>query len=123
MRKLKLITLNLLFVLVFTFSAWATEFDKTVSITGASAQRLSTVLVANGWTGAYTLKELTITNYDDGALTIYVGQSTVATDGYSLPPGHSFTWRSSGSGEGIDTTQKYIYVASTQNIGISCRSY
>jgi hypothetical protein len=122
MRKLKLVTLSLFLGLVLVVSVFAAEFDKTVSVTGGSAQRLSTVLVANGWTGPYQLKELTITNPNTATLTIYVGQSTVVTDGRPLEPGESITYRSSGSGDGIDSTQKFIYVSSTQNVGISARA-
>jgi hypothetical protein len=118
-----LFTLLLAAVMLFVAvaSADSRHFNRTCSVTGGSAQRLSTVLSTCGHTGTVNATELTIQN--SAAANLYVGQSDVdATNGYVLEPGTSSTRRSSNPADPIDTSQIYLFVAVTQNAGFSVRT-
>lgn len=114
MKKLKLIFVFLILAALFSGAVRAAEFNRSCSVTGGSAQRLSTVLTTCGYTGAYSVRELTITNPDDAANDLYVGRSDVdATNGVKYVPGASRHRMNS------DITQIYLFVSSTQNVYIS----
>jgi hypothetical protein len=116
MRRLQL-TLCLLAALgLCAVPVRASEFDRKCSVTGGSAQRLSVVLTACGFTGSLNVKELTIKNPSASANSFYVGGSTVdASTGYEIEAGESKTYRSSGGTDVIVTTDKYLFVSSTQS--------
>jgi hypothetical protein len=123
MRRLKL-TLCLLAALgLSAVPVPAASLNRACSVTGGSAQRLSTVMTVCGWTGSYNLTELVITNPDDAANDLYVGESDVSTvNGVRYRPGDSRHRRSTGSGDPIQATAAYLWVSSTQNVFISARS-
>jgi hypothetical protein len=103
--------------------ARANEFNETCSVTGGSAQKLSTVLTACGYADYTGLRELSLLNPDDAANDLYIGRSNVsASHGYKRSPGDSKTWRAAGDADQIQAGQIYLYVATTQNVMISLRS-
>lgn len=123
MRKLKISFGLFVAALLLAAAASATEFDRSCSVTGGSSQRLSAVLTACGYGGGLNLKELTVRNPDSAANDLYVGQSGVdSTTGYKLSPGQSHTWRSSGGTDVIASTDKYLWVSSTQNVDLTVRA-
>ncbi|HEX8503715.1 MAG TPA: hypothetical protein VF659_24230 [Pyrinomonadaceae bacterium] len=103
--------------------ASAAEYNRSCSVTGGSAQSLSSVLSTCGYSGAVSLQELTIRNPDSAANTLYIGQSDAnASNSFPLAPGESITWRASNQGDLIDAGRLYLYVSSTQNAALSLRS-
>jgi hypothetical protein len=124
MRKLKL-TLGLLLIVALCATAFAAEFDKTVSVTGGSGQRLSAVMTANGYNGGLLLKQLIVCNPAGSANTLYIGNAPTvdATTGFPLSAGACINWSAPEGGTGIDSTQKYLYTATTQNEAISARAF
>lgn len=101
--------------------ARAAEFNRACSVTGGSAQQLSTVLSACGYSGVVSLDELTLKNPSAAANTLYIGQSDVdATNGYEVEAGGSAT-RRTGSVP-IQSERIYLFVATTQNVMVSLRS-
>lgn len=99
--------------------AFAGEYNRRVSVTGASPQRVSTLMNTAGYNGTMLVDEWTACN--SGAATVYIGQNNVsASNGFALASGDCKTERKASVG--IDLTQKYLYVASTQNVDISLRS-
>lgn len=98
-------------------------FWRTVSLTGAAPQRLSTVLTTGGYAGDMQLHELTICNPPSSANSIYRGMSDVdATNGVEYQPGDCYTERAVTAQTPIDATQTYLFVSSTQNISVALRS-
>lgn len=123
MRKTLLAALAAALLFATPLPARAAEFNRSCSVTGASAQQLSTVLSACGYSGVVSLAELTLRDPDAAANDLYVGQSDVdATNGYKLAPGDSKTWRATSPQDVIEAGRIYLFVASTQNIHISLRS-
>lgn len=112
--------------LLFAFTpraASAAEFTRSCSVTGGSAQQLSAVLTACGYTGVVSLQELSVKDPASAANNVYIGQSDVsAANGYELEPGDSKTYRASNQGDQIEAGRIYLFVASTQNVMISLRS-
>lgn len=123
MKRLRLTLMLLAAFGLCALPARAAEFDRTCSLTGGSAQRLSVVMAACGYVGSFALKELTIANPDDAANDIYIGQAGVdSTTGYRRRPGDSKTYHSTGGTDVIQAADKYLYVATTQNVMISARA-
>jgi|SRR5712671_3309489 len=110
--------------LIFTVPVFAKDFSATCSVTGGSPQRLSTILVANGYTGDGAIMQLdllTICNPSANANHLYVGQSNVSsTNGYDLAPGVCNTWPPGT--RFTDASQVYLWTATTQSEMISLRS-
>jgi hypothetical protein len=124
MRKLKLSLTIFVVACLFALSVYAAEFDKTVSVTGGTSQRLSAVLVTGGWAGSYQLKTMTICNPASSANTLFLGNaSTDTTSGFPLLAGDCDTFPVLPQGDGYDSTQFWLYVATTQNAAISAHSY
>lgn len=110
-------------LLALALAAPAGEYNRSCPVTGGSAQQLSAVLSACGYSGVLSLQELSIKDPDSAANSVFVGQSDVsAANGYELQPGDSKTWRASNQGDQIEAGRIYLYVASTQNVMISLRS-
>lgn len=123
MRKMFAALLAAVLLLVMTPHTRAAEFNRSCSVTGGSAQQLSTVLSACGYSGGVSLQELTLKDPDAASNDLYVGQSDVdASNGYKIAIGDSKTWRASNQTDVIEATRMYVFVASTQNIHISLRS-
>jgi hypothetical protein len=123
MKRRVLAALALALALLAPPSARAAEFNRACSVTGGSAQQLSTVLSACGYAGVVSLQELSLKDPDAAANPLYVGQSDVsAANGYELAPGDSKTWRATNQGDAIDAGRLYLYVATTQNVMTSLRS-
>jgi hypothetical protein len=122
MRKLRLILL----VLALSLSTLALDsrnFNRTCSVTGGSAQKLSDVLVTCGYTGTSNATWLTIKNKSSAANTMYVGQADVdATNGYPVEPGSTISRPSTNTADPIDLSQIYLFVASTQTGSFSVRT-
>ncbi len=101
----------------------AQEFNKLVSVTGASAQNLLTVLTANGFTGSSIGVEL---RYKAPALqSLFTGSSSTVDNntGDELDAGAWSAERATGMmGDVIDPSQKYLYLASTASVGIFFRA-
>lgn len=104
-------------------TVYAGSFNRTCSVTGGSAQQLSSVLSTCGYTGANQLQELIIVNPSTATNTLYVGQSDdSAVNGLPLLPGESITYRAASQQDAIPATGIYLFVSSTQNAGFSARS-
>ncbi len=104
-------------------AARAGEYNRKCSVTGGSAQQLSAVLSACGYTGVVALSELSLKDPDDAANDLYVGQSDVdATNGYKIGIGDAKTWRASSPQDIIEASRMYVYVSTTQGIYVSLRS-
>ena len=100
-----------------------TQYNRTISVTGASPQRLSSVLSNAGYTAPDTLDELTICNPTAAANTLYLGQSDVsAANGFPLLAGDCKTERAVDPARPILAGQIYLFVASTQSVNFSIRS-
>lgn len=97
------------------------EFTKLVSITGGSAQRLSTSLTSAGYSGSTALDELTVCVPDANTNTMYLGsQSNVnASTGFALAPGTCITYQAAG--RPIDSSTMYVYTATTESIAVTLR--
>lgn len=103
--------------------ARAAEFNRKCSVTGGSAQQLSAVLSACGYTGVVSLAELSLKDPEDAANDLYVGQSDVdSTNGYKIAAGDSKTWRATNPQDIIEASRLYLYVSSTQSVFVSLRS-
>lgn len=123
MRKLKPI-LGLLLIATLCVTAFATEFDKTASVTGGTSQRLSAVLVANSWAGTLRAQTFTVCNPAGSANTVYLGNaSTDTTSGFPILAGDCFTKPVLPLPDGYDLTSQWLYVATTQNVGISVHGF
>lgn len=99
------------------------EFDQLVSVTGGTAQNLLTVLQAAGYGGGLIGTELRYRVPD--AQSLYLGSaSTVnASTGDPIDPGAYSTERATGFlGDAIDPSQKYLFLATTDNVGIFFRA-
>jgi hypothetical protein len=104
-------------------SVLAAEWNRTFSVTGGSAQRLSVVLSNSGYSGTDLVDELTICNPAAAANTLYLGQSDVNTsNGVPLEAGDCKTARAVSTSNPINTGQTYLYVATTQSANFSVRS-
>jgi hypothetical protein len=122
-RKTKLTLCLLAAACFFALAVRATTWNRTCSVTGGSAQRLSTVLTTCGFAGTLALKELTVKNPDAATYDLYVGSSDVdATNGYKLSPGDSKTWRSSGGTDVVEPSQMYLYQTTTESKSFSARA-
>jgi hypothetical protein len=87
------------------------HFNGQLSVKGGSPQRLSALLMGNGYTGQMLLEELTICDSDDSSDTLYLGQSNVnSTNGYSLLQGECYTQRAASPQDVIDATQIYLFI-------------
>lgn len=103
--------------------AVAADYNRQCGVTGGSAQQLSSVLSACGYSGTVSLQELTVRNPDSAANDLYFGQSDVnSSNGFKLAPGESMTWRASDRSDVIDAGRVYLFVSSTQNAALSLRS-
>lgn len=105
--------------------SWTNSLNKTVSVTGAAAQQLSALLTANGFTGSLIGTELDLAAPSGQSL--FIGDSTVtdsgATKGREIQSGDSRTWRSTGMmGDVIDPSQLYLYLATTDDVGITFKA-
>lgn len=99
------------------------QFNRTISVTGGSAQRLSTVLASGGYSSPETLDELTICNPAGAANTLYLGQSDVdASNGFPLLAGECKTERAVSTGNPVQSGQIYLFTATTQSAAFSVRS-
>lgn len=121
--KLRRIILTLTLAMMLGVVADSTTvFNRTCSVTGGSAQRMSTVLSTCGYTGNPVLTEYTILNPSTAANSVFVGQSDVdATNGYEIEPGTTSTRRSFGPSDPIESNRIYLFVSSTQNVSFSVR--
>lgn len=121
--KLRRIILTLILAMALGVVADSTTvFNRACSVTGGSAQRMSTVLSTCGYTGNPVLAEYTILNPSTSTNSVFVGQSDVdATNGYELEPGTTSTRRSFGSSDPIESNRIYLFVATTQNVHFSIR--
>lgn len=119
----KLLTLAIVLALAITVFA-GTPFNRKISVTGASPQRLSTVLTTAGYAGAtMQMAELEICNPITNAANIYLGQSDVsASNGYPLEPGTCKPQEATTQQDNIDAQQIFLFTASTQDVVISLRS-
>jgi hypothetical protein len=117
----RLILSIVLAVLTLAALSVRAEFIKQVSVTGGSAQRLSTLLVASGYAGPTSLDELTIKVPDGNSNTLYYGSSSAvnASTGFPLNPGDSKTWRAAGAP--IEASSIYLYVATTESEAVDIR--
>lgn len=107
-------------------------YDKTISVTGAVALNLLTGMQANGYPSLLTFgcsligTELTLTS--PGGQSLFIGSSSDVTDsgatkGFELGAGSAVTRRATGLlGDAIDPSQIWLYIASTDDVGISYRS-
>lgn len=121
MRKV-LITGLVFSLLTVAVVAANTTFIRRTSITGGSAQQLSSVLSTAGFTGTTSLQELTLRNPPANANDLCIGQSDVsASTGLCLQPGESLTMRAVSQQDAIYTSQIYLYVSSTQDASILAR--
>lgn len=113
-----------LLAMIFAVSVFAKEFSGSFSVTGGSPQRLSNILVDNGYTGdgaTMSLDLLTICNKPGNANHLYFGQSNVsASNGFDLAPGDCYTWPPGT--RGTDATQVYLYVSTSEAEMINLRS-
>ena len=101
----------------------AGQFSKRISNTGGSAQRLSTVLAAAGYTDSYIGVELALRVPTSVAASMFVGGSTVnASTGQEIGSGESYTWNSTGVyGDVVDVAQMYLFTTITQNFDVTFR--
>ncbi|MDQ3920280.1 MAG: hypothetical protein M3348_17595 [Acidobacteriota bacterium] len=112
-----------LLLTLLVVAAFGSQWNRQVSVTGGSAQRLDGVLAAGGYSATAMLAELTICNPPSNANTLYVGQSDVdATNGVPLAPGDCKTERATNPQDAIQAAQIYLYVSGTQNAAFSVRS-
>jgi hypothetical protein len=124
MRKIKLIPALLALSCCFALAVSAAEFDKTISVSGGSSQRLSTLLTTAGYAGSYNLRTLTICNPSTSANTLYIGDtSTDTTSGFPVEAGACYTYPPLPSGDAYPATGFWLYTATTQNAGISAHSF
>lgn len=94
-------------------------FNKLVSVTGGSAQRLSTLLTANGYTGSMIGTRLSITAPSGASLFTGSSSSVDNTTGTEWLAGDTYSEHASGLyGDVIDPSQIYLYLASTANVNL-----
>lgn len=111
----------------------AKPYNKTVvSITGAAAQNLLTVMQANGYAASSSFEcslngtELTLGS--PGGQSLFIGSSSDVTDagatkGFELPSSSFDTQRATGQhGNNIDPSQIWLYLATTDDVSIRYRS-
>lgn len=125
MRRRYFLTLALTALVVLcgtaALNALAGPYNRRISVSGGSPQRLSTVLSGAGYLGTMALDELTVCVPNANSNTLYIGQSDVSTsNGFALAPGTCFTQR--GSTTAIDASSIYIRVVSTESESFSLRS-
>lgn len=113
-----IITRVLLIMLILAVTVFGRDFSKTFSVSGGSAQQLSTLLVASGYSGPPDqIHTITICVPDANVNTLYIGQSNVnASNGFPVSPGSCDTVSmTSGSATPIQTSGIYVYIATTEN--------
>lgn len=118
-RRAFLISLLLLaFIAPTVFSS--TEYDRSFQNTGGSAQKILTIVAANGYTGGAQALELTACN--PAAANLYAGKSDVsASNGFRLLPGECYTWRATSATDFVDLSQKYVFTAADQTVQFTIR--
>jgi hypothetical protein len=104
------------------------EFNKTVSVTGGAAINLLTLMQANGFpaaldpTGSLIGTYLRFHSPSDQALFTGSSSSVNDTTGDSIDAGSYDSQEATGMmGDVIDPSQKYLYLATTGNVGILYR--
>jgi len=109
-------------LLIVTVAYAADQYNRQVSVTGGSPQRLSAVLATAGYAGTMSLDELELCNPSGAANTLYVGEPDVSsTNGYPVAAGGT-CWHQQAADRPIDATKLYLRVATTQNVVVSLRS-
>ena len=118
MRKL----ITSLWIIALAVVVMAGPYNRKISVTGGSAQKLITVLESATYSGSATASELTICVPSSNVNTLYLGQSDVsATNGFPIDPGGCKTERDA-SGSPIDMTRIYLFVSSTESEVFSVRT-
>lgn len=105
------------------------QFNDTASVTGGSGQQLSTILFANNFpVNRYTeMIGTELTLFAPAGQSLFVGNdatvtNTGATQGLEIIAGAYDTQRASGNGgDVIDPSTIWLYVATTDNVGVRFR--
>lgn len=117
MKRIRSLTALLTIILALSFVpiTLASDFNKTLSVSGGSPRRLSDLLVNGGYTGVPDqVQWLTICVPSANANTLYLGQSNVsASNGFPLEPGTCNTLPYSTVP--ITTSRIYLFVATTED--------
>lgn len=97
------------------------EFIRQVGISGGAARELYNTLQRTGYQGQPGLDELMICNKKTNSANMWYGyQSSMdSASGNVIEPGACVSWRAGF--KPINTTQIFIYVASTQNMEVTLR--
>lgn len=112
---------SLVLIILLAITVFASHYNRTISVTGGSPQRLSSVLSGDGYGGSFLLDELTICVPSTNTNTLYLGQSNVSSsNGFPLEPGSCYTQRSATTP--IDAGAIYLRVSSTESEQFSLRS-
>lgn len=124
MKRFRFLILFAVLATVFCVAALAKDWNTTISVTGGSPQRLANLLVTDGFTGADAIMSMDfiqICNPSAGPNHLRVGQSNVsASKGFDIAPGECNTWPP-GS-RPTDVNNLYLWVATTQDVGVNLRS-
>lgn len=119
MKRIRSFTtlLTIALALALVPSALASDFNKTLSVSGGSPRRLSDLLVDGGYAGnPDQVQVLTICVPSSNSNTLYLGQSNVdASTGFPLEPGTCDTIPYSNVS--ITTSRIYLFVATTESEG------
>lgn len=98
----------------------STEYGRSFQNTGASAQKILTIVAANSYTGGAQALELTVCN--PAAANLYEGKSDVsASNGFRLLPGECYTWRATSATDFVDISQMYVFTAADQTVQFTIR--
>jgi hypothetical protein len=106
------------------------QFNDTLnSVTGAAAQNLAALLLANGFPTGFNAEMLgtELTILAPSAQSVFWGGSSTVTDagatkGFEIQAGSYDTQRASGNGgDVIDPSQIWLYLATTDDVGVRFR--